>query len=181
MKEKIELIDKIYRSLDFQSTSLGKYELAILQGIKNDLNWDALTDEQKLEYRRADLVHKKKVAATLSDLILRYEESVIELSYEILNFIRETETKFSDLSLLPSMPQIDIVLFRLRNMLYCELYAVNKHRKLEHAGHVLYHEVIAPLLFELADQISLPQYNIVSIKEKYEAMIVLYSRNPYQR
>jgi hypothetical protein len=178
MKEKIELIDKLYRSLEFRTNTLGKYELAILQGTKNDIAWDALSDEQKMEFRKGDLVHKEKIEA--SDLILKYERTVIDLGYEILYFLKETESKFDDLSTVAVLSLPELVLFRLRNMLYCELYSINKYRKLQYGGHVLFEEIVEPIFVELESHSLYSNYNLFVIKDRYKTMIDLYKCKPYQ-
>jgi hypothetical protein len=178
MKEEIELIDKIYRSPEFQPNTLGRYEVAVLQGVKNEIAWDALSDEQKMEFRMGDLVHKQKIEA--SDLVLKYERAVVDLGYEILYFLRETDSKFNDLANVAVISQQDIVLFRLRNMLYCELYSINKYRKLQYGGHVLFEEIIEPIFVELESHSMHLDYNLVVMKDKYRTMMDLYNREPYK-
>ena len=177
----IEFVNRIYLSPEFQTGFLGKYELILLQGVKNDIAWVNLDDEQKLAFRKADLIHKRKLSGIFSDLVLQYEDAVVELGLEILNFLKQTKTRFSNLEEIPFMPKAEIAIFRLRNMLYCELYSINKHKKLEQGGHVLYTEVIEPIIHEVENQILHPTYDLSSIKELYKAVVDLYGQNPYQK
>jgi hypothetical protein len=178
MKSIIELIDTLYRSAEF-SNNLGKYELSILQGVKRDIAWSNLTDSEKLEYRKRDLVHKEKVKAIISDAVISYEEAVIELGYLILNFLEATNIRFPDLNGLPTKSKEEITLFRLRTMLYCELYSINKHRNLENGGHVLYAEVIDPILVELETSKAYQEYDLPKIRDVYKRVTALYNSKPY--
>jgi hypothetical protein len=174
----IDRLNNLYHNEPF-SAYLGKYETSILQGIKRDIEWNNLTDLEKLEYRRGDLVHKKKVSTIFPDSVLVYEESVIQLSYQILDFLKKTEEYFSDLSTLVRSTASEIALFRLRNMLYCELYAINKHKNLENGGHVLYTEVVEPIFIELMPTDFYKTLDLQKLKETYETVVNLFEKKPY--
>ncbi len=177
----LELISELYKSPDFPNELLGGYEISLLQGFTRDVNWGKLSDLQKIEYRKGALVHKQKVKEIVSDLEFDYEKSVIELGYLLIDFLKTTESLYSDLSEINKKTKVEISLFRLRNLLYCELYAINKHMKLENGGHVPFDLVIDPVLKELAGSVFFKEYKLHKIKDLYRKVVNLYNQKPYDK
>lgn len=109
---------------------------------------------------------------------INYEEAVIELTTEILSFLKTNyvvENVKSDLK-----TKDEVIRFRLNAILRCEFYAINKHRKLENGGgHVLYHEVIRPILNEVKMTRYGSEHGIEQINKSYLRVIDLYEQDPY--
>lgn len=177
----LELISELYKSPDFPNELLGKYEISLLQGFKRDIDWDKLSNLQKIEYRKGMLVHKQKVKEIVSDLELDYEESIVELGYLLIDFLKTTESLYPNLNEINKKSKVEISLFRLRNLLYCELYAINKHMKLENGGHIPFDLVIDPILKELEESVFFKEYKLHEIKGLYRKVVKLYNQKPYDK
>ena len=173
-------IDNLYRSLDFPTVS--SLELSLIQGVKKDITWSGLSHEEKLRLREKELkyasLHFKE---STPQIIFDYENALLELGLLIIDFLKKTDFFPLDEKQLLEMSPEELTLFRIRNMLYCELYSINKHQKLEFGGHVLFNEVVEPLFKALESSPLYEKFNLDSIATSYQKVMELYSKKPYQK
>lgn len=153
-------------------------ELNCIKTIYEIEKWQSISLEDKLKQRHSYIETKKKLNQnTESNLELDYEICVIDLLNLIANFIKEIslEVKLNDLS------SSEMLLFRLKNILYCELYAINRHKKIRKIGHIPYEGVVEPIFNKLKNTNFYTQYKLEIIRKSYQEMINLYRKNPYKK
>jgi hypothetical protein len=176
----LNVIDRLYHSINFPREILGKYESSVIQGFKNEMDWTKLSDTEKLNFREQEIdyakVHFKNITP---EIVFSYEENVIELGREIINFLEATTNLFEKVDELAYKNKELLTLFRLRNLLFCELYAINKHRKLKFGGHVLLEEIVEIVFDELKTSEFYEYHKLETIRNKYKLVLDIYERKPY--
>ena len=176
----IENIDGIYKSLDFSPVS--RLEIALIEGVKHDILWQRLSNDAKIEKRKKEINYAKThFKESTSKKVLEYEQKVVRLGSLIQELLEKMEFlgEFDYQAIDKSSGQA--TLFRLRNILYCELYSINKHRKLEFSGHVPFEEVVEPLIKELASTEYYSEFKLEALADVYRETIDLYEQKPYSR
>jgi hypothetical protein len=153
-------------------------EMQLIEGVKKDLHWASLSDKEKLELRTKELMKKNVFKEIYSDLLISYEESVIDLVKLIMKFLDNINLIVFDFQ---NMSDEECILYRLKCMLHVELYSVNKREKLQYSGHVLFEDVVEPIFIELKATKYYEQYNLENIKEQYKIVIRLYEKKPYEK
>jgi hypothetical protein len=170
--EEIKEIEEFYQKFNSH-----RYEIQILEGVMKEMTWETLSDEEKLEQRKKALLMKSVHKEMHSDLIILYEESVIELSVLIMKFLKDISFKIFGLA---KMSDEEFLLFRLKNMLYFELYIINKKIKLQYSGHILFEDIMEPLFKEIENTVYYKQYQLDDLRETFKFVWELYSKKPYK-
>lgn len=170
--EEIEKIEELYLLKNSQTP-----EIQIIEDYRKDVYWLSLLDNEKLEIRKKDLMKKHVFKELYSDSIILYEESVIELIKLIMKFL-------DDLSLVvfnKNMSDEEFLLFRLKNILYIELFAVNKRLNLKDCGHIAFERVIEPIFIEIECTTFYVQYKLQDLRDTYKSVSDLYKQDPYKK
>ncbi|MCC9064161.1 hypothetical protein [Flavobacterium piscisymbiosum] len=175
--DEIKKIEELYL-LKSNSFNSHKYEIKLIEGLKKDVEWLSLSDKEKLELRKIEMRKKHALKEIYSDLIILYEESVIELVELVMKFLNEINVVAFNSE---NMSEEEFLLFRLKNMLYIELFAVNKRPKLQYSGHVLFEEVVEPIFSELENTTFYVQYKLQDLKDTYKNVSDLYKKDPYKK
>ncbi|MCP2027365.1 hypothetical protein L1276_002522 [Flavobacterium sp. HSC-32F16] len=175
--EEIEEIKEFYLSRD-NKIKPHSSEIQILEGFMKDINWSTLSDQEKLEQRKKALLIKSVHKELHSNLIILYEESVIELTILIMKFLDDISFKVFDME---KMSDEKFLLFRLKNMLYFELYVIHKKIKLQYSGHVLYEYIMEPIFKEIENTVYYNQYQLQLLREKFELVCELFLKRPYEK
>nr|WP_315238664.1 hypothetical protein [uncultured Flavobacterium sp.] len=171
--EEIEKIEELYLLKNSH-----RYEIQLIEGLKKDLYWASLSDKEKLELRTKELMKKYVFKEIYSDLMISYEESVIDLVKLIMKFLDEINLIVFDFQ---NMSEDEFILFRLKNMMCVELYAVNKREKLQYSGHVLFEEVVQPIFVEIERTEFYIQYSLEDLRDTYKRVSDLYGEEPYKK
>lgn len=173
----IKKIEELYllKSDSFKSE---QYEIQIIEGFGKEIQWSLLSDSEKFEVRKRELRKRHAFKELYSDSIILYEESVVTLIDLIMSFLGGVnDVVFNN----DEMSEEEFLLFRLKNMLYIELYAVNKRLKLKYAGHVLFEEVVEPIFIEIENTRFYAEYKLEKIKETYKFVSDLHKKDPYKK
>lgn len=171
--EEIEKIEELYLL-----KNSNRYEIQLIEGIKKDLYWASFSDKEKLELRTRELMKKYVFKVLYSDLMISYEESVIYLVKLIMKFLEDVNLIVFDFQ---NMSEEEFILFRLKNMLYIELYSVNKREKLQYSGHVLFEEVVEPIFIEIQSTTFYLDYELEKLREMYKRVSDLFKKEPYKK
>jgi hypothetical protein len=171
--DELEKIEELYFLKNSQRS-----EIQLIEGIKKDLYWVSFSNEEKLELRTRELMKKYVFKELYSDLMISYEESVIELVKIIMKFLDDINLFVFDYQ---DMSEEEFILFRLKNMLYIELYSINKREKLQYSGHVLFEEIVEPILIELENTKFYLYFELEKLREKYKHVSDLYKKEPYKK
>lgn len=155
-----------------------RYEIQLIEGFKKDVHWVSLSDVEKLELRTKELTKKYIFKETYSELIILYEESIVKLNKLIIEFLDEVSLVVFNHE---NTSEEDFVLFRLKNMIYIELFALNKRLNLKYSGHVLFEEVVEPIFNELEDTTFYVQYKLKDLRDAYKSVSDLYKKDPYRK
>ncbi|MEP6805554.1 MAG: hypothetical protein ABI892_13585, partial [Flavobacterium sp.] len=146
--------------------------------ISKDITWSTLSDQEKLEERKKALLIKSVHKDLHSDLIISYEQSVIDLSILIMKFLDDISFKiFASVKISDE----EFLLFRLKNMLYFELYIIHKKIKLQYSGHILFEDIMEPLFKEIESKVYYEQYQLEILREKFKLVWELYLKQPYKQ
>lgn len=175
--DEIKEIEELYflKNSRFDSRN---YEIQILEGISKDITWSTLSDQEKLEERKKALLIKSVHKDLHSDLIISYEQSVIDLSILIMKFLDDISFKiFASVKISDE----EFLLFRLKNMLYFELYIIHKKIKLQYSGHILFEDIMEPLFKEIESKVYYEQYQLEILREKFKLVWELYLKQPYKQ
>ncbi len=73
------------------------------------------------------------------------------------------------------------MLFRLKNMMYIELFALNKRLNLKYSGHVLFEEVVEAILIEIKSTTFYLDCELEKLRETYNRVSDLYKKDPYKK
>lgn len=155
-----------------------RYEIQLIEGLKKDVYWISLSDREKLELRTKELTKKYIFKGAYSELIILYEESIIKLNKLIIEFLDEVSSVVFNNE---NTSEEEFVLFRLKNMIYIELFALNKRLNLKYSGHVLFEEVVEPIFRELENTTFYVQYKLQDLRDTYKRVSDLYKKDPYKR
>lgn len=141
------------------------------------MHWLSFMDKEKLDLRMRELWKKKAFKELYTDSIILYEESVIELVKLIMKFLDDVSSVVFN----KDISEEEFVLFRLKNMLYIELYAVNKRLKLQYSGHIAFERVVEPIFIELESTTLYIQYKLENVREMYKCVSDLHKKEPYKK
>jgi|GEM_PF-4821357 len=155
-----------------------RYEIQLIEGLKKDVHWISLSDTEKLELRTKELTKKYIFKEAYSDLIILYEESIVKLNKLIIEFLDEVSLVVFNHE---NTSGEEFVLFRLKNMMYIELFALNKRLNLKYSGHVLFEEVVEPIFNELENTTYYVQYKLQDLRDTYKSVSDLYKKDPYKK
>lgn len=175
--DEIKEIENFYLSRNIKFNS-HNYEMQILEGMKKEISWSTLSDREKLEERKKALLIKSVHKDFHPDLMILYEESVIELSELIMKFLDNISFKIFGLE---KMSDDEFFLFRLKNMLYFELYIIHKKIKLQFSGHILFEDIMEPLFKEIENTVYYEQYQLEVLRETFKFVWELYLKKPYDK
>ncbi|MBE8723505.1 hypothetical protein [Flavobacterium hungaricum] len=153
------------------------YEMQILEGFWKEINWSALSDDEKLEFRKTELRKKHVYKELYSDLVVLYEETVIELIVLLMQFFEDISSVVFDKE---NMSDEEFVLFRLKNMLYFELLTVQRKMKLKFSGHILYEDIMEPIFDEIEKTPYYEQYELENLRKTYKFVCELFLKRPYE-
>ncbi|MDP5201073.1 hypothetical protein [Flavobacterium sp. DG2-3] len=175
--KQIDEIKEYYLSKDDKSSSFS-YEIQIFDGLIERIKWSTLFDQEKLERRKKSLLIKSVHKDLHSDLIILYEQSVIELSVLIMRFLDDVGFVIFNMG---EMSDQEFLLFRLKNMLSFELYSIHHKIKLEHSGHVLFDYVMEPIFKDLEKTVYYEKFQLETLGEKLELVCQLFLKRPYSK
>lgn len=175
--DEIKKIEELYllKSYSFKSE---QYEIQIIEGFGKEIQWSLLSDKEKLEVRKKDLMKKYVFKELYSDSIILYEEAIIELVKLIMKFLDDVSLIVFDCE---NMSEEEFILFRLKNMLYIELYSINKRSKLQFSGHVLFEEIVEPIFIYVQSTTFYLDYELEKLRETYKRVSDLFKKEPYKK
>lgn len=175
--EELKKIEELY-ALEDRSFKPRRSEIQIIEDFRKRRNWETASDQEKLEIRNKELMLKHVYKQLYSDLVTSYEESVIELTKLIIKFLEEVSLVVFDHQ---NISEEDFILFRLKNMLYIELFALNKHLKLKfYTGHILFETTTEPILIEIEKTSFYTQYKLQDLKNAFENVRDILKKEPYK-
>ncbi|WP_417942147.1 hypothetical protein [Flavobacterium sp. RS13.1] len=173
----IEEIKEYYLFRDEKNRSFSS-EIQIFDGLMERIEWSTLSDHEKIERRKKALFIKSVHKDLYSDLIILYEESVIELSILVMSFLDDVSFVIFDKE---KMSDQEFSLFRLKNMLSFELYCIHHKIKLEYSGHVLFDYVTEPIFKDLENTVYYEKYQLKTLREKFLIVCELFLKRPYEK
>lgn len=173
-------IEELYDKFSLKESN-HRYELQLLESLKKRIFFESLTDLEKVDFRLRELQKKKIFKDIYSELEVKYESRVIDLSKAIISFLNETEEDLFHYKKEKSFTNIELAFIRLNTMCKIELIGLNKHIYLKNGGHVLYYEIIEPLFMELENSDYFQKYNLDTLKNIYKDVQDLYNKKPYSK
>ncbi len=151
-------------------------ERGVLEALYSREIWDKLSDNEKVSKSRSRL-ESYKVHSLKSNKVIEYEETVIKIAELILFFYNETESRYKDLK---EIGGVHLYLFRIRNLLYCELKVINRNISLRVINHVLL-EIIEPLINNVSESNEYKEYRLDEFVFEYKKMFQLLEQKPYSK
>lgn len=143
-------------------------ESSFIKGLLLLRDWDTLSDEDKINKRKERLkYYKKHFNLTEGEIRMRnYEESVVNLSELIILFLKNSFDECSS--------EFD----RIKVMLYCELFNLNKNYSYRIINHIPFF-VLLELKGKLTNLEEFNKYELDILFSCYQEMYKLFLQKPY--
>ena len=151
---------------EYQKKGLDFFEeMCALDAIIKINEWDNMSDREKIDERKKKYDYYDYHFHISLDK--KYEQSIINLSFSIINFLTTYPLKGSN--------YID----RLFVLLYCEIKLINKNISYKNINHIPY-EIFEPLIEKVKDKEEYKLYKLDELFKEYKEMYDLFLENPYK-
>ena len=152
---------------EYQEKGLDFFEeMCALDAIIKINEWDNMSDREKIAERKKKYDYYEYHFHISLDK-KKYEKSIINISFLIINFLTIYPLKGSN--------YID----RLFVLLYCEIKLINKYIPYKNINHIPY-EIFEPLIEKVKDTEEYKLYKLEELFKEYKKMYDLFLDNPYK-
>ncbi|RRJ86922.1 hypothetical protein EG240_15670 [Paenimyroides tangerinum] len=151
-------------------------EISMLNFLESIEKWNSLNKDEKLEYRRKDMLYTEKHFN--NDLIQEKKYTYLKLVYEMhfsLKKILDSVSFNEKVFILENQ-----YLFRLYSMFYCEIELICMYKDLKKIGHIPLF-ILKPLIEQVKDTEEYKKYKLHELFETYEKMYALFLERPYEK
>lgn len=156
---------------EYQKKGLDFFEeIGILEAVIKMEEWDKMSDIKKVIERKKKYDFYEYHFDSSLENIKKYEKSVINISFSIIDFMNNYHLKYDD-----SCNYIE----RLFILLYCELKLLNKYISYKNINHIPY-EIFEPLIEKVKDTKEYKLYKLDELFAEYKKMYDLFLEKPYE-
>ncbi|WP_177764711.1 hypothetical protein [Flavobacterium sp. I3-2] len=160
-----------YNKNNFNEIGGEKSFLWFLESIER---WNSLSKNEKLEYRRKDMLYTEKHFN--NDLIQEKKYTYLKLVYEIhLSF----KNILDNIHFNKNFHIDSQYLFRLYSMFFCEIEFLCMYKDLKKIGHIPVF-ILEPLIEQVKDTEEYKKYKLGELLETYKKMYSLFLEKPYE-